>query len=82
MQEEEDGSSAMVVEEDSPEQSSERKTALARGTGKSTREGESDVKEENATSRPKNLKLETGSERRTDRHRSRSRQAINKKEEQ
>jgi len=51
-QEEEDGSSAMLVEEDSPEQSSQRKTAPTRGTGKSTGEGESDVKEENATSRP------------------------------
>jgi len=82
MQEEEDGSSAMVVEEDSPEQSSLRKAAPTRGTGKSTGEGESDVKEENATSRPKKLKLGTGSERRTDRQRSRSRQTINKKEEQ
>ena len=82
MQQKEDGSSAMVVEEVSPEHFSQKKTAPTRGTWKSTGEGVSDVKEENATSEPKKLKLGTRNERRTDRHRSRSLQAINKKEEQ
>ena len=39
MQQEEDGSSAMVVEEVSPEQFSQKKTAPTRGTWKSTGEG-------------------------------------------
>jgi hypothetical protein len=80
IQEDEDGGSTMMVDDDSTEQSIQRKTAPTRGAGKSPGEGEPQDNPATATSRPKKLKLGTGSEQRTDRHRSRTRKVINKKE--
>jgi hypothetical protein len=70
----------MMVDDDSTQQFTQRKTALTRGAGKSPGEGQSEDNLATATSRPKKLKLGTGSERCTDWHRSRTRQVINKKE--
>jgi hypothetical protein len=80
IQEEEDGCTTMMVEDDNSEKSTPRKTAPMRGTGKTP--GEAVTADSLATpiSRPKKLKLETGNERRTDRHRSRTRQVVNKKD--
>jgi hypothetical protein len=79
IQEEEDGCSTMMVDDDNTEKSIPRKTAPTRGIGKAP--GEAVTADILATpiSRPKKLKLENGSERRTDRQRSRTRQVVNKK---
>jgi hypothetical protein len=80
IQEEEDGCSTMMVEDDNSEKSTPRETAPTRGTGKTPGEAVSADILATPISRPKNLKLETGSELRTDRHRSITRQVVNQQD--
>jgi hypothetical protein len=82
MQQEEEGATSMIIEENTPEKHTQAKIAPARENWKPNGENTMETKEENDTSKPKKLKLGTGNERRTERQRSRTRQATNKKEEQ
>jgi hypothetical protein len=78
----EEGAAPMIIEENTPDKHTQKKIAPARENWKPNEENTMETKEENDTSKPKKLKLLTGNERRTERHRSRTRQATNKKEEQ
>lgn len=80
MQGEEDGQSYMAADDDSAEQSAKSKTAPTREPGIATGEGLSDGNIPNANSRPKKLKLENRTERRTEGKRSRTRHALNKRD--
>jgi hypothetical protein len=64
------GCSTMMVEDDNTEKSTPRKSASTLGTGKAPEEAVSADTLATPISRPKKLKLETGSERRTNWHRS------------
>jgi hypothetical protein len=78
----EEGVAPMIIEEKIPENHTQKKIATARENLKLNGENTMETKEENDTSKPKKLKLGNGNERRTERHRSRTRQATNKREEQ
>jgi hypothetical protein len=79
---EEETAEPMIIEENTPEKQTKKKIVPARENWKPNGENTMETKAENDTSKPKKQKLGTANERRTERHRSRTRQATNKKEDQ
>ena len=78
-QEEEEEASHMIIEEPPTETLTQKEKAPARGNWKTIEESMTEMKEENSTSKPKKLKLGIGNEKRTERQRSRTRQATKKR---